>query len=591
MGNSNLTLVQRYENFVASNSMYKFMSTSQVASIMLKQKLITEKECKELTQSLFVNNATKKVDWSNFKGYESMGLDLSANKNKNPKPTNFVEKTKTYHPKLTFLEVDSKGNPDLEQFSLTRLKLKFRNNKNYKIEQLENGDVQVTQKDGSLVLSYTENPYFNGQKEIKFVDGKNEQYVTLKDGKITEYRVHDFKNGVESYKVFNGSNNFLHSVSETYSNGDVKHTNYDVVTGKRVYQDFWRKNGNSAEWFVKYSNGKPYKKAKGYMDKNPEYILVNDLKDDIYAKTKLGLPTTRKSISENVLKRINNENVQETVEQYKKLTGKDLVYDIDSEIGLSKSLRNQLINHIETLYCKAAQKNESGKYLAKKLFDDIKGLGSGRLADHVRMINSENLKYVLVEYRNLTKLKNRDTLVQVYDLLNNTLGLNIPVDDIADKLAPLEGLLNAINGEVGLKKSLRESLIKQIVNTALEDKAPEVKARIQRDISSHPSEYNKLEVDLYRAENATGGDIRNPELNNANIETSKNKTFSGQIKQGQTGDCWLLAGLNSLIAKPQLLKALEKQITIDSQKGRAGALLHCGGQLLRPAQEHHRHCQ
>ena len=51
------------------------------------------------------------------------------------------------------------------------------------------------------------------------------------------------------------------------------------------------------------------------------------------------------------------------------------------------------------------------------------------------------------------------------------------------------------------------------------------------------------------------------------METSKNKTFNGQIEQDLTGDCWLLAGLNSIIAKPKMLKELEKLVKTDPKTG------------------------
>ena len=51
------------------------------------------------------------------------------------------------------------------------------------------------------------------------------------------------------------------------------------------------------------------------------------------------------------------------------------------------------------------------------------------------------------------------------------------------------------------------------------------------------------------------------------IKTSENKTFSGQIKQDRTGDCWLLEALNSAIAKPEMLNRLEKQVTLDPNTG------------------------
>ena len=405
---------------------------------------------------------------------------------------------------------------------------------------------------------------------IVYKNGNKEQSVNLnKNGEIEGYSLGECNNGTQTIVQYRNKGKYPERKYIVYPNGDKKQTNYDTKTGQIKFQDYWKKNGNSPEYYTEYSNGKPYKKIAG---SKTEYILVNDLEKDITAKNGLGLPTTRPSISENVLKRITSENVLETLEKYREKTGRDLVTDIDDEIGLSKSLRDKLINHVDTLYCKNAEPKDSGKYLAKKLFDDIQGLGSGKLAEHVKMINPKNLKYVLTEYRNLTGDKQVRTFQTYNELfyLGKSIGINLSSvkgEEAVKKLAPLEGLLTAIQGEFGLKQSTRNSLIKQIVKVALEDKDSGTKSRISKDISQHPKDTYKVEVDLYRASNSADGDLRNPKLNEAKLNTTKNKTFKGQVKQGRTGDCWLLAGLNSIIANPSALKQLEKQVKYDPKTG------------------------
>ena len=235
-------------------------------------------------------------------------------------------------------------------------------------------------------------------------------------------------------------------------------------------------------------------------------------------------------------------------------------------------MRDKLINHVETLYCKNAEPKDSGTYLAQKLFDDIQGLGSGKLPEHIQMINSNNLKYVLTEYRKLSGNNYQETNIRISNInhILHNVNMNLSYenkDKILKKLTPIEGLLTAIQGEFGLKQSTRNSLIKQIVKVALEDKDTGTKRRISKDISQHPRDTYKVEVDLYRASNSADGDLRNPKLNEARLNSTKNKTFKGQVKQGKTGDCWLLAGLNSIIANPSALKQLEKQVKYDPKTG------------------------
>lgn len=562
-----MTPSQKYEQFLKSHPQYKKMSMDSVCSIMVKQKLLSSEEVKALKKPLFGFNSAAfvNVNEETF-GFKAMGLNLT-NKNNHPKPTNYVERPKTYHPVITQLPVEKSGKVDLNNFTMNGLKSQY-DSKNYAISKNKRGEIFVIgKKDGKLLLSVFNNVF---GLSIVYKNGNKEQSVNLnKNGEIEGYSLGECNNGTQTIVQYRNKGKYPERKYIVYPNGDKKQTNYDTKTGQIKFQDYWKKNGNSPEYYTEYSNGKPYKKVAG---SKTEYILVNDLEKDITAKNGLGLPTTRPSISENVLKRITSENVLETLEKYREKTGRDLVTDIDDEIGLSKSLRDKLINHVDTLYCKNAKPKDSGKYLAKKLFDDIQGLGSGKLAEHVKMINPKNLKYVLTEYRNLTGDKQVRAFQTYNELfyLGKKIGINLSSvkgEEAVKKLAPLEGLLTAIQGEFGLKQSTRNSLIKQIVKVALEDKDSGTKSRISKDISRHPKDTYKVEVDLYRASNSADGDLRNPKLNEARLNTPKNKTFKGQVKQGRTGDCWLLAGLNSIIANPSALKQLEKQVKYDPKTG------------------------
>ena len=561
---------QKYEQFIKTHPQYKNMSLDKVCSIMVKEKFLTQNEVKELKKPLFGNSTTYKPDTSFIDdGMTALGIDINKNKSK---PKNYVEKPKKYHQKFKDLEITKDGRADLNQFTLQSLKSKY-DSKKYNIIKDERGLISVSKKDGTPVMSISQR--FSSPFITYNNDGKILQICLKKDGNIESYSTQEVKNGVIVKSQYNYSEKYPYVMYEEYSDGSHKQTNYDK-TGKITFQDYWKKGGCSAQWAIEYSNGKPYKKRMGSYEEDNykiEYILVNDLEKDITAKNAIGLPTTRPSLSDNVLKRITYDNILETLEEYQKKTGRSLTDDIDNEIGLPRTLRDTLINHIETLYTKAGKPEETGKYLAQKLFDDIQGLGSGKLADHVKMINPQNLKYVLTEYKQLTFHnlgETRKNVNKCLSLLEYIPGVNFNYktsENIASKLAPIEGLLTAIQGEIGLKQSERNKLIKQIVDTSLNDKAPEVQKRVKRDISQHPKDYHKVEVDIYRAENSKDGDLRNPELKQQRIETSKNKSFNGQIKQGSTGDCWLLAGLNSIIAKPNMLKELEKLVKTDQKTG------------------------
>lgn len=558
--------LQKYEQFVTSHPQYRKMSMDKVCSIMIKQKLLSAKEAKELKKPLFGFNDSKYgINFKNS-GYQSMGLNLT-NRNNHPQPTNYIEKPKTYHPIITQLPVEKSGKVNLNNFTINGLKSQY-DSKNYTVTKNKKGGIFVfSKKDGKLLLAVFNN--FLGVS-IVYKNGNKEQSVNLnKNGEIDGYSLGEYNNGTQTIVQYRNKGKYPERKYIVYPNGDKKQTNYDTKTGQIKFQDYWKKNGNSPEYSIEYSNGVPYKKQVG---SKTEYILVNDLEKDITAKNLLGLPTNKPSISDNVLKRINFQNIVETFEKYQEKTGRVLTTDINDEIGLSKSLRDKLINHVETLYCKNAEHKDSGTYLAQKLFDDIQGLGSGKLTEHIQMINSNNLKYVLTEYRKLSGNNYQETNRRISNINHILHNVNMSLsyenkDKILKKLTPIEGLLTAIQGEFGLKQSTRNSLIKQIVKVALEDKDSGTKRRISKDISQHPRDTYKVEVDLYRASNSADGDLRNPKLNEARLNSTKNKTFKGQVKQGKTGDCWLLAGLNSIIANPSALKQLEKQVKYNPKTG------------------------
>ncbi len=79
--------------------------------------------------------------------------------------------------------------------------------------------------------------------------------------------------------------------------------------------------------------------------------IVVDLFDDIHAKTKLGLPTTRKTISDNIAK-ITPDNVEEVLTEYAKKSAEageneSLVEAVLDEVGLSGEEKVKYVTHIK----------------------------------------------------------------------------------------------------------------------------------------------------------------------------------------------------------------------------------------------------
>jgi len=267
--------------------------------------------------------------------FEGMGLHLDANKVA-LKPKNCVE-VHRYHPKFKDLEVTKGGKIDLNQFTMAGLKSRY-DSKNYNITKDDKGNISVTQKDGRPVVDVI-NSWFG--LIVRTQDKESERRISIaKNGEIDGYWIDEFKqNGVLLSKQYDKTNNIPFRVYEMYPNGSRSTTNYDK-NGKITFKDFWKKGANIAETRIEYLDGKPYKKVN---NGNVEYILVKDLVKNING---LGTPTTRSALTNNVLKRITGDNIVETMKEYEKQTGRELLLDIQDEIGLSQTLKNKLAQSI-----------------------------------------------------------------------------------------------------------------------------------------------------------------------------------------------------------------------------------------------------
>lgn len=82
--------------------------------------------------------------------------------------------------------------------------------------------------------------------------------------------------------------------------------------------------------------------------------LVKSLHDDIYAKTKWGLPTTGKNIGKHI-SQINKNNVDEVCRQYKQQNGESLMVAVMSERGLPPEERAKYMKHISNARLAAAK--------------------------------------------------------------------------------------------------------------------------------------------------------------------------------------------------------------------------------------------
>ena len=430
-----------------------------------------------------------------------------------------VEKKK-YHPLFKDLLVDSKGNIDMGQFTYEGIRKRFPKDQ-YRIVK-ENGGYKVYDKfNNSIVAEYSKSSNFR-------IDNKITNILFIKN---------------KQYMVYNGFVNHYVELGPNWR----KQTNYNDKG--EIESSSYEKNGEF-KYILEYLNGYAYKKIDS--DRNVFNVLVNDLKEDIYAKNKYGLPTTRKSLYKNVTKRITPDNVYEVLNEYKRVTGNDLRDDIRVEIGLKRKTRASIIKHIENQMLNITKKqgDESGIYVANLLFDDIFGPGSGNLKNDIKFINKHNVRQVVREYYNLSNEYNfsAETLVSAID---NEWGLNQKTKNYC---------INLIKKAASEIKSYKEK-INEVVTDNNESKVI-YKALyvddIANDVKKHSSTQD-LSIDMKRLghRNETHGNFDN------NIKP--NGKIDGEFAQGNIGNCWLIAGLISIYDKPVGREYLNSLLSYDKK--------------------------
>lgn len=232
--------------------------------------------------------------------------------------------------------------------------------------------------------------------------------------------------------------------SETFDNNGQR------TESRKFYKD--ESTGYYEAEVTEYIGGKPFKIYDTAGNKPDRYPLAEDLRDDIYAKTALGLPTTGKDIRKHILE-INAENVIAIMEAYQKINkdGESLVSAIIAECGLPKDERIEYLAHIK-----------------QALIDNA--IASGKYTDDIAKDFDKEVKY------QMEKVGFADG--EYLDSYMNKLNTRTAVNEIDSTNLP--------NGEI-----------------------------------------------------------------------------DGDFKQGQTGDCWLLAGIKAVAETPKGLKILNESLKVD----------------------------
>ncbi len=531
---------------------------------------------------------------------KSLELDATAifgGKFSTQKPEQKKNKIETkQHQATSLVDVNARGEIFTSQFYIEGIRKKF-DEKKYKITKVIDKDYP-----NCSTITVTDRKTNKKIREYSIYDSSSSWSTKNVDINISDYDK-DGKTVKEFVMVSEyGSNCYIGKVSKD-------------ISDKEAIDIFYEKNGNiekTYEWSEKiqngkkvmdidkvtlYSNGKPYKVLEGNYDKTISNYTVDELANLLENKNSLNIEEQMHLSS--LIDTITQKNVFEMVFDYQTKTGRDLLDDIQkiadndkSKFGESfyvQSSAGKMIKHIrECMAYEGGLSNDSWlndhseEYITNRL---IKDLEHGRTD-----LFKEDLKLVGI---NLDEEEKED-IIELFG--------NIMVDKVLKKFQhKADSLYKGSIEDKGLTKGILYTIAKS------DSIKPKEKADIildtmtqlgyirDDDIRKEIADFTKSNefmnlMTRYCTEGKYSKDIladmqlnrNNPDkilvdfkrLKSRNEEKKENAKVSrpnGKIdidfKQGNTGDCWLLAGVISLCKKENGKAKLESLIKVDEKTG------------------------
>ena len=425
---------------------YPYYSRDAIVDLMLQKGVITSDVAKKIKSgmSLFlIDNGV---------------IDINKDYNENlPNMDSFVPQknnqdyTKLYHPKFDNLEVDNNGNVLTEQFSLEAVKKKY-SDKKYKIVNSADGFKVVNKQTGKKVFEtyYFDNHEGNKICAVRICDdnGRDISGGQLEKNKMVYWEKYNKKGEVlysEHYNAKEKEKTFL--ITDTFGTRTI--TTYDTKTNKIKECTVNYKDGSSKfshyengvilrEWYqdkdrkdtkiVEYSGGKPFVETDtDYV--TIRYYLVEDLSSKIKTKNK----AAQKSLIHDIKTRIDKTNAFVLYCDYFEQTGNDLLDDID-KTSLTDKEKEDLKQYLVKALANMTQ-IPNGEFIAKILYNDIKGIGSGNIKYHIKaFFNDKNelhlnrMSEILESYKKLTGNDLSDDIMSEYGLGDERKTLALKVD-------------------------------------------------------------------------------------------------------------------------------------------------------------------
>lgn len=324
----------------------------------------------------------------------------------------------------------------------------------------------------------------------------------------------------------------LENIKKKYPEGIYKYIEHDeqgrhtfVATSAQkqqsiIYQ-FWKRDNSIT---ITESDNKTRTRKITHINSSGdiEYVENKQLNED---NTGEGL---RYNYTDETTAELKYNSLGEVIHEVVKDKNGIILEEKDSESGTHKIFHNGVLYEI------SQRDNKNRKYshenlFANMLYDDIKGLGTGKeFAKHLNMIDKDIVLDVLKDYE---KKMN-------------------------------ESLISSILCEIGLSKEQRLEYVK-IITKALSD----VDDVYCKDIAQKINREAEYQLNKIGFVNTDYIELFLSKLNKRKPFDSKNSdTANGKIdedfKQGNIGDCWLISSIMALSLQPKGKKILEDSIQI-----------------------------
>ena len=252
------------------------------------------------------------------------------------------------------------------------------------------------------------------------------------------------------------------------------------------------------------------------------------------------------------------DNVGTILTAFKDKTGTDLLelYSNKNDrihISISNFIKSRFAN-FNFSYADRYEQKKKGEYLAEKLKAAIETNNQQAFSETIYTLDKDSIYYALNTYR-----KNNDNSLQKHHtplLPITTLIESIEASEFQYKENHINHIIYLLNGayldendsdlSVFMKQEMPKILKIRAQNGAyIKD--------IVDDFKEHNGDIKKQIIDFKRITQ------RNFSVENNDISKPNGK-FDEHIKQGVTGDCWLLAGLISMYKKENGRKYLEELV-------------------------------